>query len=545
VLVVANTFPLLYPNENKLAYAGFQCQFISGVTFVGIYSLMVHSLLVLHLPGWFDETSAHSRMCNEWVARNITVRPWWIRKIGDAITQKPAVYLVPLAFMLCMLPFLYTLTTIKMSYDDFTFFASHTVPEYHNHKLYTEKFNMDRLDPVQLMLQARPVDGPDSVWGAADSNELDSSYPDFGKQMHPDLQAVTLTEEFAHMTCHFVNFMMEETRGKAFEINPSDVNGIWWNPETGCVPPMLAYGSIAGQFTLPSAGECMEQGPCVFRDGMDQTMILFKSNLADSTTEMTRFFFETVQPKANWLFDIQGKKYQFKATLDSSCAEQMLLEGEEEKYVFWISAATLLSVCVIVGYSFGSAFIMVKLVFTVFIPILAEYGMLVGIYQYGWLEWAGVHSIGGIPWPFPFTTMPLLFALAIDYDMFLFARVYELRLEGYENRAAVRIALEETGPPITLAGSLMCVAFYFAFLTSLPVVSMAGAFYLLGVATDTYIVRMWIAPGALCINESMNYWPRVMPPGTKSYEDYDKNIQAAAIMPARFADEAAYETKAY
>ena len=51
-----------------------------------------------------------------------------------------------------------------------------------------------------------------------------------------------------------------------------------------------------------------------------------------------------------------------------------------------------------------------------------------------------------------YSTSGFLFALAMDYDLFLFARVYERRLQGFDNASAVRMALEETGPLISLAG---------------------------------------------------------------------------------------------
>jgi len=51
-----------------------------------------------------------------------------------------------------------------------------------------------------------------------------------------------------------------------------------------------------------------------------------------------------------------------------------------------------------------------------------------------------------------YSTSGFLFALAMDYDLFLFARVYERRMQGFDNASAVRMALEETGPLISLAG---------------------------------------------------------------------------------------------
>ena len=53
-----------------------------------------------------------------------------------------------------------------------------------------------------------------------------------------------------------------------------------------------------------------------------------------------------------------------------------------------------------------------------------------------------------------YSTSGFLFALAMDYDLFLFARVYERRMQGFDNASAVRMALEETGPLISLAGRL-------------------------------------------------------------------------------------------
>merc|ERR1719502_2657669 len=123
--------------------------------------------------------------------------------------------------------------------------------------------------------------------------------------------------------------------------------------------------------------------------------------------------------------------------------------------------------------------------------------------------------------------------------MFLFARVYELRLDGYDNRSSVRIAMEETGPMITIAGSLMCVAFYFTILLDLPIVSETGMLYFIGVGIDTFIVRMWIAPAVLCWVETLNYWPQKMPPRVKDYEDYGNMSECKDALP--WADEAAYE----
>ena len=72
------------------------------------------------------------------------------------------------------------------------------------------------------------------------------------------------------------------------------------------------------------------------------------------------------------------------------------------------------------------------------------------------------------------STCGFLFALAMDYDLFLFARVYERRQQGYDNASAVRLSLEETGPLITLAGTIMVISFAFVLLSSVPVIAQMG-----------------------------------------------------------------------
>ena len=98
-----------------------------------------------------------------------------------------------------------------------------------------------------------------------------------------------------------------------------------------------------------------------------------------------------------------------------------------------------------------------------------------GVYQDGWLAWAGFDATGGLKWTMVHSTCGFLFALAMDYDLFLFARVYERRQQGYDNASAVRLSLEETGPLITLAGTIMVISFAFVFLSSVPVIAQIGS----------------------------------------------------------------------
>jgi predicted RND superfamily exporter protein len=520
ILIVVNAIMCYFPNSNNLGFLGLGFQFMAGMLFVGLYSLLIPSILVLQLPSLFDEgtTTCCLNVCSDFMARHFTVRPLWTKKIGEPITRQPWSYIVPVTILICMIPLLYTLSTIRLGYANG--YMSRSVPEWPAHQLYQKKFDMNHLHPSPIFLEAVPMHGETEEIEELESVDL----PDSAMLVSKFKTPITFQPEFGNLTCLFVQRMMEATQGTEFQINAHDVAGLWWNAHTGECSPLAGL-----QANVALQGHCLHSDKedvfCLPTDGRDQMMVLYKDTFSPKAVQLIERFWQKIEPEANWTFNVGDERYKFRATLDTATAEEILLAKKLRAACPWILCFAVVCVCCLVGSSFSSAFLMAKLLFTIFIPICAEYGLLVGIYQHGWLEWAGIQSVDGIPWPIVFSTAPFLFALALDYDIFLFARVYELRSEGYDNRSAVRIALEETGPAITMAGSLMCIAFFFVFLTSIPVVSITGCLYCLGVAIDTFVVRVWIAPSILCMFEEMNYWPAKMPTPSKDYNFYDKLCQ--------------------
>lgn len=78
--------------------------------------------------------------------------------------------------------------------------------------------------------------------------------------------------------------------------------------------------------------------------------------------------------------------------------------------------------------------------FQVVVPLAAVFGIAVWVYQFGALNWLpggpGNNPFtsppgGGFYWAAPVFTCTIIIGLALDYDVFLFARVVELRKKGY------------------------------------------------------------------------------------------------------------------
>jgi uncharacterized membrane protein YdfJ with MMPL/SSD domain len=64
-------------------------------------------------------------------------------------------------------------------------------------------------------------------------------------------------------------------------------------------------------------------------------------------------------------------------------------------------------------------------------------------------------AVSGLYWLTPVMSFSILVGLGLDYDIFLYSRIYEYRLEGYSDRAAIAHGVYKTGGIITAAGIIM------------------------------------------------------------------------------------------
>jgi RND superfamily putative drug exporter len=94
------------------------------------------------------------------------------------------------------------------------------------------------------------------------------------------------------------------------------------------------------------------------------------------------------------------------------------------------------------------------------LSIGAAFGVLVAVFQWGWL--GSVFQAGG-PGPveafLPVMLFAILFGLSMDYEVFLISRIQEEWLRSGDNATAVRKGLAATGKTITAAALIMILVF--------------------------------------------------------------------------------------
>ncbi len=155
---------------------------------------------------------------------------------------------------------------------------------------------------------------------------------------------------------------------------------------------------------------------------------------------------------------------------------------------------------------FRSLLVPLKAVIMNMLSIGAAYGVVVAIYQWGWLG-----SVFGIaPGPIePFIPMMLfaiVFGLSMDYEVFLLSRIKEEFEKTGDPVNSVADGLAATARVITTAAAIMVVVFGSFALEDDRVIKLFGTGLAVAVLIDASIVRMLIVPSTMELLGARNWW---------------------------------------
>ena len=82
-----------------------------------------------------------------------------------------------------------------------------------------------------------------------------------------------------------------------------------------------------------------------------------------------------------------------------------------------------------------SVLLPLKAVLMNLLSVGAAYGVLVVVFQYGWLDWiSGYNSLGYVNAITPPLLLAIVFGLSMDYEVFLLSRIRERYLATGDNR---------------------------------------------------------------------------------------------------------------
>lgn len=162
---------------------------------------------------------------------------------------------------------------------------------------------------------------------------------------------------------------------------------------------------------------------------------------------------------------------------------------------------------VILMLFFHSLVLPLKAILLNLIGIVASYGVLVLIFQYGYgSSMIGLVSIGAILSYTPVLLFSILFGLSTDYEVFLLSRVKEYYNQGYSNEESVALGLERTAGIITAAGIIMIAVFGSFALTNVLVIKEIGFGLAVAVLIDITLVRLVLVPASMRLMGDKNWW---------------------------------------
>ncbi|MCJ1714198.1 MMPL family transporter [Curtobacterium sp. VKM Ac-2922] len=144
------------------------------------------------------------------------------------------------------------------------------------------------------------------------------------------------------------------------------------------------------------------------------------------------------------------------------------------------------------------------------LSVLASFGGLTAIYQFGWLGSVfGVHDPAPILSFLPIIEIGILFGLAMDYQLFLVSGMREAYAHGASAKVAVQRGLHAGRAVVTAAAIIMISVFAGFIFSDSSTIKPIGFGLAFGVLVDAFVVRMLLIPAAMhLLGESAWWFPK-------------------------------------
>jgi putative drug exporter of the RND superfamily len=156
--------------------------------------------------------------------------------------------------------------------------------------------------------------------------------------------------------------------------------------------------------------------------------------------------------------------------------------------------------------AFRSIVIPIKAILLNLLSTGAAFGLLVLVFQDGWLH----DQLGFKPGPIeafvPVFIFTILFGLSMDYHVFILTRIKEARDHGLPSNEAVARGIAITSGTVTSAAAIMVVVFAVFVTLELTIIKQLGFGLAVAVFLDATIVRSILLPASMRLLGEWNWW---------------------------------------
>jgi uncharacterized membrane protein YdfJ with MMPL/SSD domain len=170
-----------------------------------------------------------------------------------------------------------------------------------------------------------------------------------------------------------------------------------------------------------------------------------------------------------------------------------------------VLAVLVLSFALLLGL-LRSVFLPVKAIVMNLLTVGAASGVLVVVFQWGWLEGLGIESLGHLEIYVPPLIFAVVYGLSMDYEIFLLTRIRERYRETGDNRVAVLEGVASSARTVSSAALVMVVVFSVFVATNVPIIQEIGLGTAVAIAIDATLTRLVLLPATMTLLGDLNWW---------------------------------------
>lgn len=162
---------------------------------------------------------------------------------------------------------------------------------------------------------------------------------------------------------------------------------------------------------------------------------------------------------------------------------------------------------VILVLVFRSVLVPVTATIGFLLSVLATFGGVTAIFQWGWFgDVLGIHNPGPVLSFMPILLVGVLFGLAMDYQLFLVSGMREAHAHGVPARLAVQHGVHH-GRVVVTAAAIIMISVFGGFVFSHSVMIQTIGFGLaFGVLVDAFVVRLLLVPAVMHVLGRHAWW---------------------------------------
>jgi putative drug exporter of the RND superfamily len=211
----------------------------------------------------------------------------------------------------------------------------------------------------------------------------------------------------------------------------------------------------------------------------------------------------------------RGTIKRVRSALKGSDATLGGLAGEERDFVAavysnfpYVLGFVVLLTFILLTRAFRSIVLAAKAVVLNLISLVAAFGIIVFIFQWGHgaeAIWNVPATQAIIPW-IPLMIFAFLYGLSMDYEVFMISRMREAYDELGDTRKAISLGLARTGKLVTSAALVLMFAFFVLSSSPGTDIKQFGIGLAAGIIFDATVIRTLLVPSLMRLFGKWNWW---------------------------------------